>query len=175
ELIALERWNSFSRVVVLESAHVPAALWGGGSRCAPTVVHQRGIEIDGHASTPLYLVGSSDLERLRFLDCDVTNAVHEIRPRGSIAIIGVGGSRDGQAALLAGHAPIVGIELNDRVIEVLRGPLGAQTGIADHPDVRLVVDEARSYLERHDDRFDVIQASLIDTWAATGAGAHALG
>ncbi len=37
-------------------------------------------------------------------------------------------------------------------------------------------DEARSYLARHpEQRYQVIQASLIDTWAATGAGAHALG
>jgi spermidine synthase len=172
--VELELWNSFSRVQVLKSAHVPAALWGGGTRCLPQLVHQRGLEIDGHASSPLYLVGN-ELERLRFLDCDVTNAVHRIRPRGSIAIIGVGGSRDIQAALLAGHRPIVGIELNDRVIEILTGPLGRDTGIPGHPDVRLVVDEARSWLERHPQPFEVIQASLIDTWAATGAGAHALG
>jgi hypothetical protein len=172
--VELELWNSFSRVQVLKPAHVPAAMWGGGTRCLPSFVHQRGIEIDGHASSPLYLVGS-DLEQLRFLDCDVTNAVHRIRPGGAIAIIGVGGSRDIQAALLAGHRPIVGIELNDRVIEILTGPLGRDTGIAGHADVRLVVDEARSWLERHPDRFQVIQASLIDTWAATGAGAHALG
>jgi hypothetical protein len=173
-LVELELWNSFSRVQVLKPAHVPAALWGGGTRCQPQLVHQRGIEIDGHASSPLYLVGN-ELERLRFLDCDVTNAVHRIRPQGPIAIIGVGGSRDIQAALLAGHRPIVGIELNDRVIQILTGPLGRDTGIPGHADVRLVVDEARSWLERHPERFDVIQASLIDTWAATGAGAHALG
>lgn len=172
--VELELWNSFSRVQVLKSAHVPAALWGGGTRCLPPIVHQRGIEIDGHASTPLYLV-DGDLNKLAFLDCDVTNVVHRIRPRGSIAIVGVGGSRDIQAAILAGHAPIVGIELNDRVIEVLKGPLGQGTGIPDRPDVKLVIDEARSFFERHPTRFGVIQASLIDTWAATGAGAHALG
>ena len=41
--------------------------------------------------------------------------------------------------------------------------------------MHLVHDEARSYLTRHADKYRVIQASLIDTWAATGAGAHALG
>lgn len=38
----------------------------------------------------------------------------------------------------------------------------------------LVYDEARSYLTRTDKRFDVLQMSLIDTWAATGAGAFTL-
>ena len=38
----------------------------------------------------------------------------------------------------------------------------------------IVNDEARSYLARIDARYDLIQISLIDTWAATGAGAFAL-
>ena len=38
----------------------------------------------------------------------------------------------------------------------------------------LVVDEARSFLSRSQDRFRVVQMSLVDTWAATGAGAFAL-
>ena len=36
------------------------------------------------------------------------------------------------------------------------------------------VDEARSWFARSTDRFDLIQMSLIDTWAATGAGAYTL-
>ena len=35
-------------------------------------------------------------------------------------------------------------------------------------------DEARSYLTRAGEQFDVLQMSLIDTWAATGAGAFTL-
>ena len=40
--------------------------------------------------------------------------------------------------------------------------------------MELIHDEARSYLTRTDARFDVLQMSLIDTWAATGAGAFTL-
>ncbi len=42
------------------------------------------------------------------------------------------------------------------------------------PHVTLVHDEARSYLTRLTQPFDVLQMSLIDTWAATGAGAFTL-
>jgi hypothetical protein len=172
--IERELWNSHSRVLVTKPVQMPAAMWGRGMKCSVPIVLQRGIEIDAHAATPLYLVGH-DLEKLRFLQCDVTNAVHAIRPDGTMAIIGVGGSRDIQAALLAGHAPVLGIELNDRLLEVLTGDLGRDAGIADNPDVYLVHDEARSYIARHKQKYRVIQASLIDTWASTGAGAHALG
>ncbi len=171
--IEREMWNSHSRVQLLRKAKVPAAMWGAGVRCRPPAVLQQGMEIDGHAATPIYLVGDN-LEALRFLECDVTNAAHQLRKGGEVAIIGVGGSRDVQAALLAGHKRIVGIELNGRLLEILQGPLGAATGIQGRSEVELVHDEARSYLTRKNERFDLVQASLIDTWAATGAGAHAL-
>jgi len=174
ENVERELWNSHSRVVVTKPLTLPAAMWGRGAKCPDPVVLQRGVEIDAHAATPLYLV-DGDLEKLRFLDCDVTNAVHRIRPTGPIAIIGVGGSRDIQSALLAGHDPVIGIELNDRLLEVLKGDLGRGAGITGRPDVKLFHDEARSFLTRHREHYAVIQASLIDTWAATGAGAHALG
>jgi hypothetical protein len=38
----------------------------------------------------------------------------------------------------------------------------------------LINDEARSYITRTSDNFETIQISLIDTWAATSAGAFAL-
>ncbi len=40
--------------------------------------------------------------------------------------------------------------------------------------VRPIVSEGRSYLRRSEGRYDMIQISLIDSWAATAAGAFAL-
>src|SRR5262249_17446421 len=40
--------------------------------------------------------------------------------------------------------------------------------------VTLVHDEARSYVARSPQKFGIIQASLIDTWAASSAGAYVL-
>ena len=46
--------------------------------------------------------------------------------------------------------------------------------VAGLPAVHFVVDEGRSWLARTDKTFDVVQMSLVDTWAATGAGAFTL-
>ena len=48
------------------------------------------------------------------------------------------------------------------------------TAIATLDGVKFEVDEARSWFARTPRFFDVIQMSLIDTWAATGAGAFTL-
>jgi hypothetical protein len=171
--IEAEFWNSHSRVEVFRPRQEPAMYWGLGTRCQPPIITERFLVIDGHAATPLYHA-PSDLESLRFIECDVTDVANLLRPGGPAAIIGVGGSRDIQASLLAGHAPVVGVELNDRLLSILHGPLGEPTLVAHHPSVRLVHGDARSYFARSSERFRIVQASLTDTWAATGAGAHAL-
>ena len=47
-------------------------------------------------------------------------------------------------------------------------------GIYANPRVRITVDDGRSFVRRTPERYDVIQASLVDTWAATAAGAYTL-
>jgi hypothetical protein len=40
--------------------------------------------------------------------------------------------------------------------------------------VSIAVDDGRSFVRRTPEKYDVIQASLVDTWAATAAGAYTL-
>ena len=112
-------------------------------------------------------------ESLDWVQYDVTALPYHLR-RGSAGIIGVGGGRDVLTAIRFGSPSITGIEVNQAMVDVLEGPYRSFSPLVDHPGVRLVHDEARSYLTRAGQRFDVLQMSLIDTWAATGAGAFTL-
>ena len=47
-------------------------------------------------------------------------------------------------------------------------------GLNSMPGIEIEVDEARSWFARSDETFDIIQMTLVDTWAATGAGAFSL-
>src|SRR4029434_8497512 len=60
---------------------------------------------------------------------------------------------------------------NDVMLRQFRDFSGA---IYANPRVKVAVDDGRSYVRRSSERFDVIQASLVDTWAATAAGAYTL-
>ena len=104
----------------------------------------------------------------------MTAAVHEIRPHGPAAVIGVGGGRDVLAAARTGHEPVVGIELNGLIVDAHTGFLRSFSGIADLPGVTLVHDEARSFLAHDRQHYTAIVMSLIDTWASTGTGAYSL-
>ena len=46
--------------------------------------------------------------------------------------------------------------------------------VYDHPNVHVAVEDGRSFVRRSSAKYDIIQASLVDTWAATAAGAYAL-
>src|SRR5262249_8978903 len=111
---------------------------------------------------------------LEWVGFDVTSIPYHLRRGGTVGVIGVGGGRDILAALWARSRAITGIEMNEAFVRLLRGPLRDFSSIAKQPNVKLVHDEARSYLTRSHQRFDVLQMSLVDTWASTGAGAYTL-
>ena len=94
----------------------------------------------------------------------------------SALIIGPGGGRDVAHALAAGTRQVTGVEINPIISESIMGSvLLEQSGrLYRDPRVRIVTDEGRSFIRRSEERYDIIQASLVDTWAATAAGAFAL-
>ena len=172
-----EKWNSYSRITVYgDPAQVsPPAGWGLSSVYRPDRgVRQLSLPLDAAAGTVVtgFNGDPADLEHLKF---DVTNLAHYVRRNGRVLVVGVGGGRDILSAVLFGQRAILGVEINQAIIETVNGRLGGFTGHLDRlPQVRFVNDEARSYIARQRERFDMIQISLIDTWAATAAGAFVL-
>ncbi len=175
-MIDIITWNTHSRVDVSPVKTEPPMLWGRARNTPPELLAPRSlrtIRIDGAAGTPMVALGGGPSEHA-YLDWDVATFAHRMRPRGAAAVIGVGGGRDVLAALRSGHTPVVGIELNHDIIDLHRRRLVDFSGIAALPGVELVADEARAFLTRDTRSYSVITMSLIDTWAATGAGAYSL-
>lgn len=174
--LLLERWNPMSRIIVNEGTEI-ATGWGLSPNWTldNPGVKNNVILIDNAAGTAIF-DGRKGLKSIEFLKDDVTALAYNILPpKGKAAIIGVGGGKDINTALMYGAGDVLGIEINNIMLQVLNEDFGEFAGHLDRrPEVRFTVDEARSYLARTDERFDVIQASLIDSWAATAAGAFVL-
>ena len=114
---------------------------------------------------------TSDLDFLRY---DVSNLVYAVPNLTTGAVIGVGGGRDVLSQRLFGVPDVTGVEINPIIIDILKRRFSDYTAIGRLDGVKLEVDEARSWFARTPRSFDVIQMSLIDTWAGTGAGAFTL-
>jgi len=174
-----ERWNAHSRVTVYDTCYYPF-FWGvsparwqetvdGPSTFAHTL-----LLIDAVAGTPIQAF-NGDLSLVRFLRYDLTSLVYHLLDAPRTLVIGPGGGRDVLAALASDAPFVTAVEVNPAVIDAVRGPFADFAGhLYDRPDVEVVVADARGYIERSPTRYDVIQASLIDTWAAGGSGAFAL-
>src|SRR5882757_236626 len=171
--LAYDRWNSLSRITVSRSETVTPAMFGASPRLPHSTIEQRALNIDGGAGTALYRFDGI-LANLGFLRYDVTNLAYAIPDLKTGAVIGVGGGRDVLSQRLFGLSDVTGVEINPIIIDVLERHFSSYTAIATLDGVKFEVDEARSWFARTPRSFDVIQMSLIDTWAATGAGAFTL-
>jgi hypothetical protein len=170
------KWNSFSRIAVWGSVLEPPFLWGPSPELPPgSAIEQRMMNIDGLAGTtmPRYSDAPGAMDALRY---DVTNLAYYARHTGRAAVIGVGSGRDMLSASLFGFRDITGVELNPIFVDLLtdRAKLRGYAGVADLAGVRFAVDDGRSWFARTREKFDLIEMSMVDTWAATGAGAFSL-
>ncbi len=172
--ILFERWNAFSRVRVIPWASEELLGWGFGRR-QTMKIDQKYLDIDADAGTILTHFDGTNLKPVSYLEDDVINMGYHLRPIQSVAVIGVGGGRDVMSALYFGAKKIVAIELNPAIVEAITTKFADFTGhFVSRPEVTLINAEARSWLAQHRPQVDMVQISLIDTWAATAAGGLAL-
>jgi spermidine synthase len=187
--VLFSKWNSFSRIGVYDQ---PYGAWSLSDRYTGPLPDTHLMDIDSAAGTQI-LRFSGDLRDVEYLQYELTAigyrlfsapgapSVHsEPETRAATPfralVIGPGGGRDLLSALVFGASSVDGVEINPIIAnDVMRGRFRDYSGgIYDHPAVHIHVEDGRSFVRRSSDQYDVIQASLVDTWAATAAGAYTL-
>src|SRR5579872_4209639 len=159
--VEFSRWNAISRVEVDRQG------WS------------KAIVIDADAST--YIM-NPDLNHWRGTEWESNlmsappAIANVLRPHGSYAIIGPGGGVDVVRALANGSPSVTGIEINPIIANtIMRGRYAAFSNhLYDRPEVHIHVTDGRSFIRNAQQKFDVVQMTLVDTWASTAAGAFAL-
>jgi hypothetical protein len=167
------KWNSFSRISVYKRPHQD---WSVSTAYKGPRAERLYMDIDAAASTPILQI-SPDLSNAQYLKYELTAlAYHLQKPGFQALVIGPGGGRDLVSALVFGAAKVDGVEINPIIAnDVMREKFLEESGrIYNDPRVRITIDDGRSYVRRSEERYHVIQASLVDTWAATAAGAYTL-
>ncbi len=170
----------YAKGVFRDPAWVEFARWNALSRVE--VDHQdtaKTVVIDADASTYIMNVEPEQVQGTpweRILQSRPPALANVLRPRGDYAIIGPGGGIDVLSALAAGSPNVTGIEINPIIANtIMRGRYATYSKhLYQRPDVHLHVTDGRSYLRSTDQQFDVVQMTLVDTWASTAAGAFAL-
>ncbi len=168
------RWNSYSMVTVLAQHEFRG--WGMSPRYRGPLPEQKAVLIDLNALTMLTRF-HGDLGEVTSGLYDATAFVHQVRPAPAEAcVIGAGAGKDVLAALASGARHVTAIELNPLVANgVVRGAYRTYAGgLYDRPDVTLRLGDGRAALRDTPRDLDLVQLSMVDTSAATAAGAYAL-
>jgi hypothetical protein len=171
-----EKWNSYSRIVAYRPLMGLPYLWGPSPQMPKDLIaRSASVDIDSTAGTTIFNYDGTR-ESVDFLRFDIVNLAYNLPGISKAVIIGVGGGRDIISAHLYGVPEIVGVELNPIFIRLhMQHPLYKSfSNLTTLPNLRLYVDDARSWFASTQEHFDLIQMSMIDTWAATGAGAFSL-
>ncbi|UCD57134.1 MAG: hypothetical protein JSV16_15165 [Candidatus Hydrogenedentota bacterium] len=175
EKVLFEKWNSFSRVsaVPFKVGDRPFG-WGLSRARSWDKPAEIMVGVDASAGTPITHF-DGDRRKIEYMKYDVTALAHYLVEAGKVLIIGPGGGRDVLTALAFDQREIVGVEINPIMVELVNDVFGDFSGrLYQQPNVKIVIDEGRSYISRSEEKFDLIQASMVDTWAASAAGAFTL-
>ena len=159
--VEFARWNAISRVEVDHQGNAKA------------------IVIDADASTAIMNSDPKqwqDSEWRKDLMSAPPALANVLRPRGEFAIIGPGGGVDVLRAVANGSPSVTGIEINPIIANtIMRGRYADYAyHLYERPEVQIHVTDGRSFIRNSKERFDVVQMTLVDTWASTAAGAFAL-
>jgi len=159
--VEFARWNAISRVEVDRQ---------GGAKA---------VVIDADASTyimnadPKQWQGTEWQKNLMSAPPALANV---LRPHGEYAIIGPGGGVDVLRAVANGSPSVTGIEINPIIANTVMRERYADYSyhLYERPEVHIEVTDGRSFVRNAKQNFDVVQMTLVDTWASTAAGAFAL-
>jgi MFS family permease len=156
------KWNSFSRIALARE-------------------HDSGVPmifIDADASTGIANFDFDHLsteDRRRLLH-EGPGLAYAVRPGAKALVIGPGGGWDVSRALASGSHDVTGVEINPIIATTIMRQKYPELSrrLYFRPDVHIFVEDGRSYIRRSNGKFQVLQATLVDTWASTAAGAFAL-
>jgi spermidine synthase len=170
----------YAKGVFRNPAWVEFARWNALSRVEVDRQNQaKTIVIDADASTYIMncdLAHWHDSEWEHDLMSAPPALANVLRPRGEFAIIGPGGGVDVLRAVANGSPSVTGIEINPIIATTIMRERYADYAqhLYERPEVHIHVTDGRSYLRSTPQQFDVVQMTLVDTWASTAAGAFAL-
>ena len=155
--------------------------WNGISRIAIAPDKASGMQlifIDADASTGIANFDFNNLteSQRRNLSGEGPGFVYHIRPGAKTLIIGPGGGWDVARAIASGSKDITGVEINPIIATTIMRKNFPQLSqnLYLRSGVRIEVEDGRSFIRRSPEKYQILQATLVDTWASTAAGAFAL-
>jgi hypothetical protein len=154
-------------------------LWGMSQKYKGPLPDQVGVVIDAWAITSIVKSERGEMQHPA-LEALPPAVVHHFnramrKPPQDVLVIGTGGGLDVRTSLHFKAKHVDGVDINPTIVNAVKGPWSAFAGDLYHrPDVAITIAEGRHFLRASEKRWDLVQISGVDTYAASQAGAFAL-
>lgn len=171
--------NSFARLELVESEGVRYAP-GLSLNFSGEIPEQLGLVTDGDGLSAITrLEGEGDLEVLRKIEFSdyISSALgfHLIGDKRKVLIIGPGGGLDILGGIYNEAEETWGIEMNSDVKILLQGNYADYSGnIYNREGIKILTGEGRSVLKGLEQKFDLIQISLIGSSNTASGGFYSI-
>jgi SAM-dependent methyltransferase len=149
-------WNTLSRIDVIQTQRQCVILIDAGTAVTRLA----------HPEQPIESLGPTGDEETFFV---------RRRSHPQVLVVGSGGGREVLLAVRNGAARVIAVEINPTINEIVTARMAYYTGyLYQHPRVTAIVDEARSYVRRSTEHFDVIHLPHTISNAALASGSLSL-
>lgn len=160
-------WNAISRIDVYPLSAAPNLGWP-----APGFT----VVIDGgSAATAMGDLSAGVKHWLERADPRPSGLAYIGKERPRVLILGSGAGREVFEALYFGASSITAVEMNPIITDLVTGKMRESLGgLFEQPGVRLVTEEARSFVRRSEETYDAIISVQTNSNAALVSGALGL-
>jgi spermidine synthase len=140
---------------------------------------QLGLYIDAESAGAITAF-DGDTSKLNHLDWMITAAPYFALPHAPrdlrVCVLGAGGGAGVLLALRHAASHVDAVEIDPNVPQLLRGEFRDFAGrLYDLPEVRLHRADARAFVQAAHENWNIIDLSLVDSFAASAMGAGAVG
>lgn len=154
-------------------AHVADTVWGPFARLDLVETADPDTKLvftDGGAGS--YMIRfAGDYGKVADLKRDADYLPFIEAPPTDTLVLGAGAGKDVLLALMAGSRHVTAVELNPDMVAMTRRYAAFNGNILDRPEVHTVVSDGRSFVERSDEKYDLIYLNLVYSQAAGQDGA----
>jgi hypothetical protein len=170
-----EASSPLGTITVVESPVVPFRHAPGMSLASPSEPpEQLGVFTDGDGLTALSRYDGRR-ESLAWLDYLTSALPYHLHDRPRVLVLGSGVGGDVLQALYHRARSVHAVELNPDMVRLVEARFPEFSGRPySAPGVKIDVSEARGFLARSHERYDLIQVALLDAFGAASAGLYAL-
>lgn len=170
-----ERSSPLGQIAVVENTRVPLREAPGMSlNATDELPPQLAVFVDGNGPSALTRFDGS-LAAIGYLDQLTSALPYHLLARPRVLVLGAGAGSDVLQALYHRSAAIDGVELDGKVVDLVRRRFRDYAGdLYSRPGVKVVAAEARGFVNASRGRYDLIQIALLDSFGTASAGLYGL-